>query len=102
MTRADLEAIPEDMRPPKAWPLVLFTVAALVLALAALYLAWGASGDAAAVERTTQATASRVDATVSARCRAARARITTEPETATERKLRELALSTFTSDCPKG
>lgn len=102
MNRIDMEGVPEELRPPKSWPLVVFTLAALVLALAALYLAWGASGTATETRETTKATAGRVDVTYQRRCDAARVRIRVQPETKVERAMRDLALRTFTEDCPKG
>jgi hypothetical protein len=99
MTRAELEALPEAMRPPRAWPLLVFTVVALMLAMAALYMAWTAVGQADATDNRSRSNALEIAHERDVRCQRQAVRLRVEPTTPVEKALRDLAVETYARDC---
>lgn len=98
MTSAEQQArddLPAEFKPPRAWPLVLVTLLSMPVAIVALVLTFQQGGRQSRTE-------AKVDRQYEVRCASQRERLRTPPETAMERKLRDLALKTFPQDCPKG
>lgn len=87
MTSTEAQQLPEEIRPPKVWPLIVVSLVSLVLSFAA------------AVQSRSNAlqdgrVAGRVDANTELICDAARARQTTKPATPLEKRMRDITADT--------